>query len=565
MSGFRRVIRVATGVWRCRHLPLVLIISACSSVPQYDCRDFVARATSGTDFVSPAELTVDSIAEEALRNARKIQDRRKRDAALVEIVQSAVKLGNFELAQMTANEIHSIKHRLEAYRSIGEEIANAGDFNGARAILRLIRSTQVEPTDWRAVEEKDRGLINILRGISYGQARTGDLAAARETVDEARREIRSSCCPAQEEYGFPRSLAEAGHFDEALEIAGNSSGFSEFSLLVEIAQLQIDAGKTGDALRTLERAALSLDFLRQPEDRFAALRIIGGVYKRLGATSTAEQLLRDAVDALLRVEPKTRNFHEILEIIETFDEIGARTSAREALEKLINFAADHPDIPRLRSDVIERHAFLGKWDLAWRKESLIGETSRKNDARVAIARAYALRGEDAEARRIIEGLRFTWVRCRAMAQIAWAQIQRSDPKAALTTIEMIEDPDCITFEEAVVFYPDFPSVPDPATDIARLAMASRMPETACRALNAVRDGRAAIARLGAVASILYRQDKADAALALARLGRNARERALAMTEMIRPSGECEWPREKSFRLPSKESPRWNATRKLVCP
>ena len=378
------------------------------------------------------QAAVDILAQ-ALRAAGEIGDHSDRAGVLANIGAILGKAGDseratrsFELASAAAGQIKGGSSQVTALANIAELQAAVRDAAGA---AQSIRAAMAE------AKREDDGFSRgyMLADIAGAQASAGDIRAAFSTVQEIEDEAPRGSALSK----IVEAQVSAGDVQTAFQTAKRIE--DEFYLsfgLASIAEAQVSAGDVQMALETARRITDESSLARALSS-IAEVQALGGdvqtalqtakriedefyLSNALASIAEAQALAGDeqgAFATLQRIEDKSSQVNLLVNIAKAQVEANDAASAKRSIERSLAI------IQRI-ADEDSRSYALAEVATA---QAAVGDTG---------GAAQSLRRALASAKLLPNG---PFERDFVLAVIAYAQAETGDPRAALATVEGIND------------------------------------------------------------------------------------------------------------------------------
>ena len=182
-----------------------------------------------------------------------------------------------------------------------------------------------------------------------------------------------------------RAYAEAGHYDQALQIAGTMNADDKAGALRRIAGGSATTGRYDQALRTANTIEHTIY-------KALALEEIAGSYAKAGQYDQALQIARTIEDASI----KTR---VLAEIASKYAQAGERKKATEILSQVIQGRPSLEDF--VLKEIAGAYAEAGQYDQALQIARTIEDAYDKTWALTEIATQYSQAGEKTYAAKVL--------------------------------------------------------------------------------------------------------------------------------------------------------------------
>ncbi|HVT82954.1 MAG TPA: hypothetical protein VHM90_20115 [Phycisphaerae bacterium] len=218
----------------------------------------LGAASSGMTCAA-AEADKDQLVTDALSAAADIKGAEARGEALSDIVLAQARLGDIEGAMRTAVGIGQGRNKVFAFTSISEELALAGNIDGAKGMLEKVDADAKE---------------NVYRGIVKGLAKKGDLAGAKAAATNVKYPFYAALASRY----IALAQAAAGDHEAARATIGTiTNSMDSVEAYTELAARELKAKKEEEARKTMELArAAAKDKGAYPSAFLAAAEIRAG-------------------------------------------------------------------------------------------------------------------------------------------------------------------------------------------------------------------------------------------------------------------------------------------------
>jgi serine protease Do len=273
------------------------------------------------------------------------------------------------------------------------------------------------------------------------------------------------------------SLAEAGQFDRALQVAQQiGDAWNRSFALKDIAEAMVKAGQTGWANEAFQLALQAAQKIEDASDRSQALREIAEAIAKAGQFDLALQIAQKIEDALVRSlalkdiaeamaevgQTKRANqvFQFALQAAQKIGDASARSFALSVIAEAMAKAGQMEEAdqtfrlafqiaqkikdPLARSfalkDIAEAIAKAGQFDLALQIAQKIEDAWSRSQALAEIVAALAKAGQLDRALRIGQKIEDAQARSWALSRIAVAMAKAGQLDRAVEVSEMIDDP-----------------------------------------------------------------------------------------------------------------------------
>ena len=393
----------------------------------------------GTEAPSPNEqrerskqVAVDILAQ-ALRAAGEIEDHSDRAEVLANIGAVLGEAGDseratrsFELASVAARRVEVELSRVGALANIAELQAAAGDAAGAAQSIRAAIAVAEREDDVWSRE-------SMLANIAGAQASTGDIRAAVSTAQQIEDEDWRGFAL----YHIVEAQVSASDVQTALQTANRIE--DEFYLsfaLASIAEAQASAGDVQMALETARRIT----------DEFSLARALASIAE---AQQSAD-IVQEAVAAAQRIEDEDSRSYALARVAETQVSAGDAQGAYAMVELIEDKGQQASSLATIATAQFEANDDAGAERSIERSlvliQRIVDEDSRAY-ALAEVATAQAAVGDTGGAaqtlRRALASAKLVPIgpfeRDFVLAVIAYAQAETGDVRAALATVEGIND------------------------------------------------------------------------------------------------------------------------------
>jgi tetratricopeptide (TPR) repeat protein len=336
--------------------------------------------------------------------------------------------GQFDFAVALAETIGDPYTRDRARAHIAVKSFEAGESDYA---MRLLEG--IEDPSFQAYATAQ---IAVRRAAAGDYAGGAELAHSLEDSSSTLAEIAVKC-------------AEAGHYDEALELVGTIDyQGSAASALTEMAAIHTKAGRQKEASELLSQALLEARSIELAEDRVSMLVSIGTRYAEAGEQDKAEEVLLEAERLAERVELDSYRDNSLEQVSLGLARLGQSERALEVaarIEDSFQAASAHTGISSEhlragRSDeaqsTLSRALELVEAEEFYRSSSY--PASRYN-ALTGIAMQYAEAALYDQATRTARMIESDRDRSAALMEVAKTFMRAGNTDHALNAARMIED------------------------------------------------------------------------------------------------------------------------------
>lgn len=364
-------------------------------------------------------------------------------------------------ATRVAETIDNVEGHAETMAGAATRYADAGQFDFAVALAETISDpytrdrvlADITVKSFEAGEsEYAMHLLETIEDLSFQAHATAQMAVRRAAAGDckggaeiARRLEDASSALAE----VAVKCAEAGHYDEALEIIGTIEyqGSAAFAL-TEIATIHTKAGRQDDASALLARALAVAESVELTEDRVSMLVNVGARYAEAGEQAKAEEVLLNAAQLAETVEHNYRD-NSLAQVSVGLAHLGLSERAAETaalIDDSFQAAAAH-------TGIASEHLRAGQSDdakamLAHSLELVEAEEFYQRDAYPAsryraltdLAVQYAETGLFDEATRAAKMIESDRERNAALLEVAKAFMRAGNADRALQAARLIEDP-----------------------------------------------------------------------------------------------------------------------------
>ncbi|MDX1978522.1 MAG: hypothetical protein SFT94_12690 [Pseudanabaenaceae cyanobacterium bins.68] len=150
-------------------------------------------------------------------------------------------------------------------------------------------------------------------------------------------------------------------------IAQMPDGYGKLLQLAQLAQLEIKRQELKSAKQDGETSLAIAEQLDQPERQPQALSLVAPIYRQLGKTTKAVELLNQGISLALRLENTLDRVNNLVIIAQTFHQIGQPNRAKQLLDQTYEIAKQAErvsDRPSLIDTVATSFGLIGDYDRA---------------------------------------------------------------------------------------------------------------------------------------------------------------------------------------------------------